>query len=265
MKNKIPFLLLFILLFSNLTFAEANSLPEVNFTEGYIIAEGMGVVREDIANQSQAIALARLAAKVDAQRNLLEIIAGLEINGQTSLKNLMIDDEVRTHVEGILQGAQVVPNEEYLQEGIYHIQLKVSFEPLKTIYASSPASDESTEQTDKKNQYTSLIIDAQQFKITTIELLQIRDLDDKLIFSPDRAPYTGEESILKLSHTDALSDPRAGENPLIISAQNLNSIYNLIIYITQEDGQTILSQLGDTDIFLMSKILIITGGKTNES
>ncbi len=268
-KYKFQILLVFaLLIFSTIfTVSAEEILPEVNFSEGYIIAEGTGVVREDIRNEAQAIALAKLAAKVDAQRNLLEIIAGLQIDSETTMKNLMADDVVRTKVEGILQGAQVVPNQEYLQAGIYHIQLKVNIEGLKSLYLNPPVEEQlSVEQSSTdKNLYTSLIINAQDFTIEKLDYLEIRDIAHNLIYSTSRSLYSNDNSsILKASKANALADPRAGDNPLFVSALKVDLTKDPVIVLSREDGQMVLAELQNTDIFLLSKILIITGGSTDE-
>ncbi len=49
------------------------------------------------------------AAVVDAQRNLLESIEGVRVEGTTVVANMMVEsDMIKTSVSGLLQGAQVV-------------------------------------------------------------------------------------------------------------------------------------------------------------
>lgn len=77
----------------------------IDWANGYIMAVGHGT-----AKASEARGKARLkavtAAKVDAQRNLLEVIRGVKITAQTTVQDsMLVEDLVRTRIEGMLKGA----------------------------------------------------------------------------------------------------------------------------------------------------------------
>ncbi len=79
---------------------------------------------------AQSKLLALRAAKVDAQRNLLETIQGVRIDSETLVKDFLTEnDEIRTHVMGKLRGARVVA-ERILSEGIAEVDLELSVEAL---------------------------------------------------------------------------------------------------------------------------------------
>ncbi|AZR73909.1 hypothetical protein BBF96_11215 [Anoxybacter fermentans] len=256
MKSHVPIFLLIIFLFTSVVHGEIGH-PEANLKEGYLIVEGTGVIPTNVSDYAQAIALARLAAKVDAQRNLLEIISGLKLNSETSVVNLIAHDIVRTKVEGMLQGAQFIPENEYIQNGIYHLRLKINVKDINSSISPTPQTELSII---PKEEYTGLIIDARGFNITSPNLLKIRDLKGNLIYSADRALYQPTDSIFKKSKNDALSDPRIGDNPLIISAIKIDSYDDSTLFVSEGDGRLILTSLENTDVFLLSKIVVITGG-----
>lgn len=80
----------------------------VNWSSGQIESEGAGVGPENI-NPSIARMMACRAAVVDAQRNLLESIQGVRVEGTTVVADMMLEsDLIKTSVSGLLQGAQVV-------------------------------------------------------------------------------------------------------------------------------------------------------------
>jgi hypothetical protein len=98
--------------------AEGESSPVViekdrgllDFTNDYIEAEGMGV-NPSGANNAQGKALARRAAIVDLQRNLLEFMNGVQVDARTTMENFMADDRVRTELHGIIKNVELLDGE----------------------------------------------------------------------------------------------------------------------------------------------------------
>jgi len=83
----------------------------VLWEQGIIEAMGLGVAPEGITNPAQRQALARRAAVVDAQRNLLEQVNGVQIDSSTSVQQLALQsDSINSRVSGMIRGAQVVKN-----------------------------------------------------------------------------------------------------------------------------------------------------------
>lgn len=73
-----------------------------------IRATGMGVPGPKAMNVAHARILAKGAAKVVAQRNLLEVVKGVHIDSQTTVQNYMVqDDTITTRIKGVLKGATI--------------------------------------------------------------------------------------------------------------------------------------------------------------
>lgn len=80
----------------------------VNWSVGEIQAEGAGIGPAN-APPSQARMMACRAAMLDAQRNLLESIEGVRVEGTTVVANMMVEsDVIKTTVNGVLKGARMV-------------------------------------------------------------------------------------------------------------------------------------------------------------
>lgn len=86
-------------------FADGN----VDWSRMIITAKGIGAPPANAANIAQARAMARRAAIVVAQRNLLEIVKGVRIDSQTLVKDFMTQsDIIRSQVSGIVRGSRLI-------------------------------------------------------------------------------------------------------------------------------------------------------------
>ena len=81
---------------------------QANFSEQYIEAKGSAVLdTERFKNPAQARLMAERGAVVVAQRNLLEIVKGVNVIGETTVQDMITTgDFVYTRVEGVVKGAK---------------------------------------------------------------------------------------------------------------------------------------------------------------
>jgi hypothetical protein len=97
----------------------------VNWSKGVIKATGVAGPAKFAKTEAQMKITARRAAIVDAQRNLAEVIKGVNIDSETTVKNLELEsDVVRTKMQAFLQGAQIV-NEKRNADGSYEVTMAV--------------------------------------------------------------------------------------------------------------------------------------------
>jgi len=82
----------------------------INWTEQYIEAKGASVIdNERFKNAAQAKLMAKRGAIVDAQRNLLEIIKGVNVTSETTVNDMITTrDYIYTRIDGVIKGAQLV-------------------------------------------------------------------------------------------------------------------------------------------------------------
>ena len=85
-------------------------IGKINWTVQYIEATGTGILDNDrFKIPAQARAMAIRGAVVVAQRNLLEIVKGVHVQGETTVEDMMtIKDIIVTRIEGIVKGAELV-------------------------------------------------------------------------------------------------------------------------------------------------------------
>lgn len=99
-------------------FVEPQKNGEINWTDQYIEAEGNSVIDNDrFKIPAQARLMAQRGAIADAQRNLLEIVSGVYVEGTTTVENLMVQsDNIKTTVKGLLKGARQLGTTQFTSE-----------------------------------------------------------------------------------------------------------------------------------------------------
>lgn len=77
--------------------------------------------------------MAMRASKLDAYRELAEQVYGYQIQGQSSMKNLVAnDDKTRSRVEGVIRGAKVIKS--YAVGDTYATELELDMELVYDLY-----------------------------------------------------------------------------------------------------------------------------------
>lgn len=123
-----------VLMLASTAFAQGNfqavDTPSAIFENGYI-----QVVGESEAGQSRYAA--KRAAKVVAQRDLIEIVQGLNLVGASTVKDgMLVSDQIQTTVKGFLKGAVVVGQEFVSGEGYARVALRLNLRGSHSLYES---------------------------------------------------------------------------------------------------------------------------------
>lgn len=252
MKILIPIFVCFLIFSSFSIVNSESSTPEFELENGYIIVRGVGLVPRNTPT-TQGLDLARLAAKLDAQRNLLQIIADLQLSNQVSSISNQQSEQIKIKLDGILTSAEIVTESECVEQDTYHLKIRL---PVANINFSSNSRKNVPIANLPAVTYSSLIIDASQLPSSPKTILEIRDLEGNLIYSATRSLFK-DNSIVKDLKADVMNHPLIGKNPLVIPAAGIE-VTTLLVKVS--DGKLILTSLQNSDVFLLSKIAVIIGG-----
>lgn len=262
-------------LFAALIMVSVSSIAfaATDISSGKIRAEGIGG-----ANQSAPMGIR--AAKVDAMRNLLEEINGVQVDATTTVENFITtSDVIKTKVNGMIKGAKIV--ESFKDNmGNYHIVMEVPvygvggladavvpaveqvalpepdiFQPAPLpnrnpvgnnantgFMPPKPAANGYGVPSSAKGNYTGLIVDCSGMGLQTAMAPGI--------YTPDRRAVYGLEHF---SHDQVISRgyvgysngwnrvTRAGSNPMVIKAIDLAD-NNVRPVISNADAARVLSE-----------------------
>lgn len=97
-----------------------NNIIELN-------AVGMGVAPESTISPSQALALAKRAAIIDAYRQIGEKMYGIKLNAQDTVRDMvLINSLVKTKVEALIKNAEIV--ETIYKDGLCQITMELKLD-----------------------------------------------------------------------------------------------------------------------------------------
>lgn len=122
----------------------------VNWTQQYIEAVGQSVIDNDkFKNTAQAKLMATRGAVVVAQRNLLEIVKGVNIIGETTVQDMITtSDYVYSRVEGVIKGAKQI-GEPIEKNGYIEVRLRMPLYGQESL--ANTMNDEALNLAKKKN------------------------------------------------------------------------------------------------------------------
>ena len=236
----------------------------VDWSKGVIRATGIGVGKAAYKKQPGVYrAQAKRAAMMDAQRNLAEIVKGVRVTAESTMRDLELEsDIVRTRVDAIIKGMSEVSSQ-YFEDGTYEVVLEMplfgaqeslaeaAFIPFKDepkVSFSQPADVTIINQpTVINNNYTGLIIDCRGLSAGEINPVMspvIKNDNGQAIYGHKNLDY--DKIILNgmASYADDISDQisrsRAGNNPLVVKAVNLSDI-NANPVVSTADADKILA------------------------
>jgi hypothetical protein len=121
-----------------------TSTGGINWSQGVVYANGYGTAKPSFSAAQKRI-LARRAAVVDAQRNLLEITKGVRITSVIKTGQAMKENpEIKTRVSGIIKGAQII--QDHYQNEIANVTMSmpISGKFLRTMYPTNNLASRNT-------------------------------------------------------------------------------------------------------------------------
>ena len=106
-------------------FAMSNGTGVIDYENSKVTATGIGVAPPTAVSETQRRALARRAAQVDAYRQLVETIKGVDVTSDSTVELMMTtQDVVKTHVAATVKGARVV-SVNYTSDGGCELTMEV--------------------------------------------------------------------------------------------------------------------------------------------
>lgn len=225
---------------------EAPRPPQgVNWQGQVIRATGAGAPDMKASSPAQARLGAERAALLDAFRNLLSQVKGVQVDGTRKMDDVMKDDSVRARVEGVVKG-YTIANKRYFSDNGVEIDIEVPVamltdildpdatqllvvpakgsekpaEPAKT--PEKPAEHKAPDAVAAADLGTGLVIDARGLKLLPALMPRVLDDAGKPVYSVDSLSPEARKSTGVAAYVQSLEEAKksmkAGDKPLVVKA-----------------------------------------------
>lgn len=231
-----------------------------------ITADGYGVLPQN-RPFGQAKLMARRAAVVEAQRNLLETVKDVAIDSETNVEmSMTLNDTIHSEISGVIRGARVIDEEYIPEDGIYRVTMSVPMYGVGSlgqvvfdnvignnqkvpVPAPSPAYNPSTQ---LNGNYTGLVIRARGAGLVRTFCPAIYDTSGRAIYGVYNVDkkYAIDYGVVGYAQGPQGWDKvrmgisRAGSNPLVVDIVEVRQrVANKCdVVISVEDADRILAE-----------------------
>ena len=254
-------------------FIEQASNGSINWSEGVVQAVGIGAPSEKDYGKPRARPMAMRAAKLDAMRNILEVINGVRIDGSTVVRDYAVEsDIIRAKVEGMVRGAEVV-KQEYLSDGTIEITMAMSLrggfsqlvlpdeiKPLESVQPMTPVQS-MTPMGSSSGVYTGLVVDARGLSARPAMSPKIFDENGQEVYgsafvSREYAVQQGMSGYAK-DMTAAMSNQRVTDNPITVKGLRTEGPGRSDIVISNADASTLRSASENLSFMKKCRVMIV--------
>jgi hypothetical protein len=270
MKKGLITLLLSTLVFSQAVVQQFEK-GSINYSDQTISAVGIGFVPENAINAGQARRAALRIAKADAMRQLIEIVNGVTVNSETVMSGAMLDDVIKTKVEGVIRGARQVGQPKYLSDTSVEVEYQVPMSGISEIMlppATAPAAATGTTPGTTApatgtttSGITGIIIDARGLNARPAMAPRLLDQNGNVIYGPGNysREYAVTNGVVGYSKSleAAQADPRVQGNPLVIKGVASSGTNRADVVVSNADVSRINSANNSYGVLRDCRVLIL--------
>jgi hypothetical protein len=213
--------------------AEAQA-GAIDWNTRTIKCKGQASPNPNATTISQARIGAERAAKLDAMRNILETLKGVQVSGGKTAADAMQDSGVESKVKGIIKNF-VVKDTRYFSDGGVEVDVEMPLDGL--VAALVPEGGQAVATAGSS---TGVVVDAHALKVSPALAPRIVDESGNEVYGPAKADPDKAKSGLAAYSKDvatAEKDPRVGSQPAVVTAIGLANGSKSDVVISNDDAR----------------------------
>lgn len=233
------------------------------------IALGTGAPATWAQNAAQKNISAERAARLDAARNLLELIKGVALTSDSTVSQSMVaNDAVSSSIQGELNSIRAVDRPKYFSDGSVQVKLEASLRRVIPVelYAGPPTelgaqAPAATSSVSTGSSYTGLVINALGLGVSPAMSPKIYDPDGREVYgsafvSREFAISQGIVGYVKSLEAAQQSD-RVKGNPAIVKAVEAKGPNKADLVLSKEDSEKLRTLSQQQTFMREARVMIV--------
>jgi len=235
---------------------------QVNWTDRTITATGSGAPDLKAPNVAVARLGAERVAKLDALRNIMEALKGVQLSSEITVENEMVtNSKMSSKIQGVIRRFKVLKTKYYSDGGVDLIvqvsldgQLGSSLVKTGTKGEALPAEGKAT--------HTGLVIDARGLKLLPALSPKILDESGKVVYDSE---FLTEEALENQGVVAYFNDlgaakktKRVASSPLVFKAMKLSKGSKTDLVLSNADASKLKDPGSNLKFLAEGKVVLVT-------
>jgi hypothetical protein len=244
----------------------------IDWERGVAIALGTGAPASWAQNAAQKNISAERAARLDAARNLLEMIKGVALTSDTTMNQAMVqNDAVQTSIQGELNSLRQVEKPHYFSDGSIQVKLETSLRKIIPVelYASGPPQEIGAggapvaggSSVSTGSSYTGLVVDARGTGVTPAMSPKILDPEGREVYGSSfvSRDFVVSQGVMGYAKTmdAARQTDRVKGNPAVVKAIEAKGANKADLVISKEDAETLRSLKQSQTFLREGRVMVV--------
>jgi hypothetical protein len=273
MKRVLAASILTTLLLVGIATAQTNG--SVDWINRVVKAKGIGAPNPSMPEAAARPAAIRAAQQL-ALRNALELIKGMNLNSQTTIRNSMVEnDVVNTSVNGFVSGFSFEPNPRYMSDGTVEIEVTLPIDGTAGLGGAifgdnspfipkqtTPVAPITPKSAPSAAGYTGLIIDARGLGVKPALMPKILSEADREIYgsaniSRDFAVQFGMCGYAKTAESAKALTDRIGTNPMVVKALKVSGANKADLVLAKGEADAVQTAAKTSKFLAECRVVVL--------
>jgi hypothetical protein len=231
---------------------------EINWSKKTVTATGSGAANLKDGPVAVARLNAERAAKLEALRNIIETIQGIQISSQKNAGDLMSNGEIKSRVNGMAQGFKVIDTK-YYSDGSVDVVVQMPIdENLTNALVEKPKKPRKVS-TEGAAGFTGLIVNARGLGLTPSMAPRIVDESGKEVYGTEVVSERGlkQGGIVSYAKSDEQAKERAGDKAMVLKALRLADKSKTDVVISNGDADKLRDPNANLSFLADGKVVIL--------
>jgi hypothetical protein len=233
---------------------------EINWSAKTVTATGSGAANLKDGSVAKARLMAERAAKLDALRNIVETIQGIQVTGTRNAADVMSNGEIKSKIQGMAQGFKVVDTKYYSDGSVDVIVSMPIDDNLTNALVEKPKSAKPRKlTTEGPESITGLVVNARGLGLTPSMAPRILDESGREIYGAEIVNDKGlqQGGIASYAKTDEKAAERTGSKPFVVKALRIADKSKTDVVISNADADKLRDPSTNLSFLADGKVVIL--------